>query len=169
MVVPTAAVQSGQQGAYVFVVTAEKTAELRPVTVAFEADGEAVVASGLERRRDGRGRGPAAAGARDEGGGEDVDSASNARRRRARGPERSEHLRAVHPPAGDDHAAHRRRRPGRRARLHRRSPVSDLPNVDFPTIQVTASLPGANPETMAVGRRHAAGKGVHHHPRAGQL
>ena len=28
-------------------------------------------------------------------------------------------------------------------------PVSDLPNVDFPTISVTATLPGANPETMA--------------------
>ena len=28
-------------------------------------------------------------------------------------------------------------------------PVSDLPNVDFPTIQVNASLPGASPETMA--------------------
>jgi HAE1 family hydrophobic/amphiphilic exporter-1 len=28
-------------------------------------------------------------------------------------------------------------------------PVNDLPNVDFPTIQVTASLPGANPDTMA--------------------
>jgi HAE1 family hydrophobic/amphiphilic exporter-1 len=28
-------------------------------------------------------------------------------------------------------------------------PVSDLPNVDFPTINVTASLPGANPDTMA--------------------
>jgi HAE1 family hydrophobic/amphiphilic exporter-1 len=28
-------------------------------------------------------------------------------------------------------------------------PVSDLPNIDFPTIQVTASLPGANPDTMA--------------------
>jgi len=28
-------------------------------------------------------------------------------------------------------------------------PVSDLPNVDFPTIQVSASLPGATPETMA--------------------
>jgi len=27
--------------------------------------------------------------------------------------------------------------------------VSDLPNVDFPTLQVTASLPGASPETMA--------------------
>ena len=32
---------------------------------------------------------------------------------------------------------------------YRLLPVSDLPNVDFPTIQVTASLPGANPETMA--------------------
>src|SRR3974390_2500634 len=28
-------------------------------------------------------------------------------------------------------------------------PVDALPNVDFPTIQVTASLPGATPETMA--------------------
>ena len=28
-------------------------------------------------------------------------------------------------------------------------PVSDLPNVDFPTIQVAAALPGASPETMA--------------------
>jgi hydrophobic/amphiphilic exporter-1 (mainly G- bacteria), HAE1 family len=28
-------------------------------------------------------------------------------------------------------------------------PVSDLPNVDFPTIQVIAQLPGASPETMA--------------------
>ncbi|HEY6806360.1 MAG TPA: efflux RND transporter permease subunit [Pyrinomonadaceae bacterium] len=28
-------------------------------------------------------------------------------------------------------------------------PVSDLPSVDYPTISVNASLPGANPETMA--------------------
>ena len=27
--------------------------------------------------------------------------------------------------------------------------VSDLPNIDFPTIQVSASLPGADPDTMA--------------------
>ena len=27
--------------------------------------------------------------------------------------------------------------------------VSDLPNVDFPTLLVTAQLPGASPETMA--------------------
>ena len=30
-----------------------------------------------------------------------------------------------------------------------RLPVSDLPSVDFPTITVSASLPGASPETMA--------------------
>ncbi|NDY56258.1 efflux RND transporter permease subunit [Desulfovibrio sulfodismutans] len=28
-------------------------------------------------------------------------------------------------------------------------PVSEMPNIDFPTIQVTANLPGADPETMA--------------------
>src|SRR5436190_2825400 len=32
---------------------------------------------------------------------------------------------------------------------YRSLPVSDLPNVDYPTIQVTAELPGASPETMA--------------------
>ena len=32
---------------------------------------------------------------------------------------------------------------------YRSLPVSDLPNVDFPTIQVSAALPGASPETMA--------------------
>ena len=32
---------------------------------------------------------------------------------------------------------------------YRLLPVSDLPNVDFPTIQVAASLPGASPDTMA--------------------
>jgi hydrophobic/amphiphilic exporter-1 (mainly G- bacteria), HAE1 family len=31
---------------------------------------------------------------------------------------------------------------------YRALPVSDLPNVDFPTLLVTAQLPGANPETM---------------------
>src|ERR1700739_1782379 len=31
----------------------------------------------------------------------------------------------------------------------RARPVSDLPNVDYPTIQVMVNLPGANPDTMA--------------------
>jgi len=32
---------------------------------------------------------------------------------------------------------------------YRQLPVSDLPNVDFPTLLVTTNLPGADPETMA--------------------
>jgi HAE1 family hydrophobic/amphiphilic exporter-1 len=32
---------------------------------------------------------------------------------------------------------------------YRELPVSDLPNVDFPTLLVTATLPGTDPETMA--------------------
>ncbi len=32
---------------------------------------------------------------------------------------------------------------------YRLLPVSDLPNVDFPTLSVSAALPGANPDTMA--------------------
>jgi multidrug efflux system membrane fusion protein len=47
-VVPTAAVQAGQQGSYVFVVKSDKTVELRPVEVARTADTETVVQSGLK-------------------------------------------------------------------------------------------------------------------------
>ena len=32
---------------------------------------------------------------------------------------------------------------------YKQLPVSDLPNVDFPTINVTATMPGASPDTMA--------------------
>ncbi|MEX2450247.1 MAG: efflux RND transporter permease subunit [Rhodospirillales bacterium] len=32
---------------------------------------------------------------------------------------------------------------------YRHLPVNELPNVDFPTIEVTARMPGANPETLA--------------------
>jgi len=32
---------------------------------------------------------------------------------------------------------------------YRQLPVSDLPTVDYPTLSVNASLPGASPETMA--------------------
>jgi multidrug efflux system membrane fusion protein len=47
VVVPAAAIQAGQKGLYVYVVAADQRAEVRPVTVAFEVGGEAVVASGL--------------------------------------------------------------------------------------------------------------------------
>ena len=36
-------------------------------------------------------------------------------------------------------------------------PVASLPKVEFPTIRVTANLPGADPETMAAHGRGAAG------------
>ena len=60
-----------------------------------------------------------------------------------------EHRRALHPPAGHDHPGHAGHPPLRHRAPTGCLPVSDLPNVDFPTIQVTANLPGASPETMA--------------------
>ena len=44
-------------------------------------------------------------------------------------------------------------------------PVSELPNVDFPTIQVSASLPGADPDTMASAVATPLENPVLHHPR----
>ena len=45
-------------------------------------------------------------------------------------------------------------------------PVSALPQVDFPTIQVTTQLPGANPDTIAVAGDRAAGAPVRANPGA---
>jgi multidrug efflux system membrane fusion protein len=47
VVVPTAAVQTGQQGAYVFVVKPDQTAESRPVKVARQVERETVIAEGV--------------------------------------------------------------------------------------------------------------------------
>jgi multidrug efflux system membrane fusion protein len=48
IVVPTPAVQTGQQGQYVFVVKPDQTVELRTVTVARAADGQTVIQQGLK-------------------------------------------------------------------------------------------------------------------------
>ncbi|MBA4190224.1 MAG: efflux RND transporter periplasmic adaptor subunit [Planctomycetaceae bacterium] len=48
VVVPASAVQTGQQGQYVFVISKDDKAEVRPVTVAFEAGTETVLAFGLK-------------------------------------------------------------------------------------------------------------------------
>ena len=48
VVVPTAAVQTGQDGQYVFVVKEDKTVELRTVTVARAVEAESVVKTGLK-------------------------------------------------------------------------------------------------------------------------
>ena len=47
-----------------------------------------------------------------------------------------------------------------------RLPVSDLPNVDFPTINVSASLPGSGSGNDGVVGCHASGKGVFHRSQA---
>ncbi len=46
-VIPTKAVQTGQTGDYVYVVTGEMTVEQRPVTVGFSVGGESVIDTGL--------------------------------------------------------------------------------------------------------------------------
>jgi multidrug efflux system membrane fusion protein len=48
IVVPTAAVQTGQEGRYVFVVKPDKTVELRTVTVVRTVDAESVIKQGLK-------------------------------------------------------------------------------------------------------------------------
>jgi multidrug efflux system membrane fusion protein len=47
IVVPSAAVQSGQSGTYVYVVKADKTVELRPVTVARTHGDDSIIQSGV--------------------------------------------------------------------------------------------------------------------------
>ena len=48
IVVPTVAVQAGQQGPYVFAVKQDKTVEMRPVTIARASGAETVIARGVE-------------------------------------------------------------------------------------------------------------------------
>ena len=48
IVVPTQAIQAGQSGAFVYVVAADSTAEVRPVVVDGEKGGESVVVQGLK-------------------------------------------------------------------------------------------------------------------------
>ncbi len=60
----------------------------------------------------------------------------------------SEHLRPVHRPADRHLAAGDRDPAGRAFSAIAALPVSALPEVDFPTIQVTTQLPGAGPETV---------------------
>jgi len=47
-VVPTVAVQSGQQGTYVYVIKQDKTVEMRPVTVARTHGDDSIIATGVQ-------------------------------------------------------------------------------------------------------------------------
>ena len=48
LALPIGAVQTGQQGTYVFVITAEQTAEMRPVVIARATEDETILASGVK-------------------------------------------------------------------------------------------------------------------------
>ncbi|MEO8704721.1 MAG: efflux RND transporter periplasmic adaptor subunit [Kofleriaceae bacterium] len=48
LVIPTVAIQRGPQGAFVYVVGADKTAAMKPVTVTLQAGDQAIVEKGLE-------------------------------------------------------------------------------------------------------------------------
>jgi multidrug efflux system membrane fusion protein len=48
VVVPSEAVQTGQQGQYVFVVLPDNTVEMRPVQISRTVEGDAIVSSGLQ-------------------------------------------------------------------------------------------------------------------------
>jgi len=48
LLVPATAIQTGQEGQYVFVVTADHTAQVRPVTTGASVDGEIVVETGVK-------------------------------------------------------------------------------------------------------------------------
>ena len=56
---------------------------------------------------------------------------------------------AIHQPPHSDHAAHRRSGACRASRRSGSCRFRRLPQVDFPTVSVSASLPGASPEIMA--------------------
>ena len=52
--VPSASIQTGPDGSYVFVVKSDNTVEVRPVKVSFTQNNMASIASGLKCRRYGR-------------------------------------------------------------------------------------------------------------------
>ena len=142
VVVPTEAIQHGPTGLFVYVVDGQNRAALRPVTVTHQDLETDRCRQGGERRRQGR------------------------------------HRRRLRPPAGLARDDRRNRKFGELNRCTAASPapfirhpvattlimvaillagivaypllpVAPLPQIDFPTITVSATLPGASPETMA--------------------
>ena len=161
VVIPTGAVQRGPNGTFVYVVKDDNTAAMRPIVVQKQDETQTVVKSGVappervvttgfvrltdgskvtigsRRRRAGRGR------------------ARPQRPRNGQRPERREADCAamsvsspfIHRPIATSLLGVAVMLGG--ALGYWWLPVSALPQVDFPTIQVTTQLPGANPDTIA--------------------
>ena len=171
VVVPTAAVQRGPNGTFVYVVRDGDTVAVRPVTVSQQDDTQAVVATGVQagervvttgftRLTDGskvaigdraiRRPPPTRPSARAERG------AADRRRRKAAAQRRQAQMSVVSMSVSAPFI----QRPIATSLLGVATllggmlgywllPVSSLPQVDFPTIQVTTQLPGASPDTIA--------------------
>ena len=142
IIIPAAAIQRGSQGTYVYAVKADQTVEIRPITVGEIQSGEAsiekgltagtpVVADGAERLREG---------------------AKVVVERAGERPWTAEPLMNIsHPfiirPVATTLLMVAIFLAG--AVAYRQLPVSALPQVDYPTIQVRTFYPGASPEVMA--------------------
>ena len=135
--VPLRAVQMGQDGEFAYVVGKDMKAEMRPVVTGLRLEDEVVVEKGLQSGEtvvtEGQLRvGPGHEGARPKG---EDEASMNLSELFIRRPVATSLLMLAIALFGFV--------------AYRALPVSDLPNVDFPTISVSASLPGASPETMA--------------------
>ncbi len=146
IVAPSAAVQVGQQGQYIYVVKPDQTVEIAAGHRGLDGrrpDGRFRRACNRRHGRDGR-------TAQAESGRENRGQTRN-RSNAGRQPDESDAMNISEVFI---------RRPVATTLIqaaivifgvvgYRALPVSDLPTVDFPTIQVSAGLPGADPETMA--------------------
>ena len=144
-VVPDDAVQHGVDGLYAFAVSADNKAELRKINVSKSIDGRSVVDEGLSP-----GERVIVSGQYKVQPGSPV----------ARGRELRARLRKGGSAMNESISSPFIRYPIATSLLmagilfvglvaYPLLPVAPLPQVDFPTIQVSASLPGASPETMA--------------------
>ena len=141
---PAAAIQRGPQGTFVYVVKADQTVEVRPVTVGPTEGSDASIDDRAGRRRAGGGR------------------------RRRQAARRAARCRCRTPDDRRRAAQAERMNPSRLfilrpvatsllmaaillagAVAYRQLPVSALPQVDYPTIQVLTFYPGASPDVMA--------------------
>ena len=149
-----------------FVVKPDNTVERRSVEVAEARGSMAALAAGLKAGEKVDRGGPAAAQSR-----HDRDRQGAPGRRRGRKPHRASGVEVSAMNISETFI----RRPVATILLsvaltfaglfaYRFLPVAALPTVDFPTISVSAQLPGASPDTMADLGRHAADQAILDHP-----
>ena len=163
--IPSAAVQNGPQGSYVFTVKPDKTVAVSPVTVSFTQNNVASIASGVAPGDvvvvDGQDKLQA---------GSKVDPHAGGRKRLTGRSRNRARLRSRASPAFGSQSSTRGSamspsrlfilRPVATTLLmvglllvglvaYTQLPVSALPEVDYPTIQVVTFYPGADPDVMA--------------------